>query len=150
MAEMKDSTAWVLTGVSFAIAGLILWLVFWAVGEVSGLANQAAVVLGGVFLFAMVFWVLEFVVQKFAPREETDEPKPVPVWVNYHGTAFGLYFGARSIYGLNENEVGEQWWWWSVIGVPLCGSMLAYNLYDLYRHRHERARQREERWAPWG
>ena len=51
---------------------------------------------------------------------------------------------------LTAFEVGEFWWWWGLVSLPLTALYLCYWLVDLYRHRHERAKVRAERWDPWG
>lgn len=149
MAHIQDRT-WLLLAWALGFPALVGGLVFWLVGEVPGLMTQAAVVLGGFFVY---FSVNRFVVAN-VKGADSDEPPAEPyvrprqdvlIWI-----VLSVWYGVQSLIELYSNDVGERWWWWAVIGIPLSVFVFVSGLLDLYRNRHEHARQREEKWAPWG
>jgi hypothetical protein len=151
MADPKGFSNWHLPLALLVLEGLVLGLVLWLVGEVTGLASQTAIVLGGLLVVVAAWRLATRAEARAGTGDETPERAELkPVWTVYYWIPFGVYFGAKSVYGLYEYEVGDRWWWWSVIGIPICAWCVIYNLHDLYRHRLQRSREREEKWAPWG
>jgi hypothetical protein len=130
------------------LEGLVVGLVFYLVGVVSGLQRQAVLVLTGTVVFAAVWWLLARVETK--PNVRAGEQGPIPAKDIFWILATQLMAVIWLIYGLNVNSVGERMWWLCAVGLPLGIGFIIYHLVDLYRHRHEHARQREEKWAPWG
>lgn len=134
------------------LEGLVLGLVFYLVGLVSGLQRQAVLVLAGAVVFAAVWWLLRRLEPSSGAKSDVTagEQGPTPAKDVHWSLATQLMIVIWLIYGLNVNSVGERMWWLSAIGLPFGVGLIIYYLVDLYRHRHERARQREEEWAPWG
>lgn len=126
---------------------VVLGLVLWLVGEVSGLGRQAAIVAAGVLAVAVV-WLIE---RHGAGDDQTaTEGEVASAADRYWSIVSVVIAGGWCVYGFNVHETGERWWWLYVIFVPVAVLRLGYDLYDLYRYRHERAQQRDEKWAPWG
>lgn len=134
------------------LEGLVVGLVFYLVGVVSGLQRQTVVVLAGVVVFAVVWWLLgrlegsSDATSRVAPSERELRPAKDVYWLMAYLLVPAIWF----IYGLNVYPVGERMWWASVIYLPVMVGYFIYCLVDLYRHRDEYAKQREEKWAPWG
>jgi len=126
---------------------VVLGLVLWLVGEVSGLGRQSLIVAGGVLVVAAV-WLIER--HDTGDDQTTAQGEVAPAADRHWSIVATVIAGGWCIYGFNVYETGERLWWMYVIFVPVAVWSLGYDLYDLFRHRHERARQRDERWAPWG
>jgi len=99
-------------------------------------------------VFAAVWGLLGRVEAK--PNVRAGEQGPIPARDIYWILVTQLITVIWLIYGLNVNSVGERMWWLCAVGLPVGVGLITYHLVDLYRHRHEHARQREEKWAPWG
>lgn len=81
----------------------------------------------------------------------TDEkPELSPARDVHVRIAHGVFQIVVGIVLLTNFEVGSFWWWWGAVGLPISAAFLVYWLVDLFRHRHERAEERAERWDPWG
>ena len=131
---------------------LVVGLVFYLVGVIPGLQRQTIVVLAGVVVFAVGWRLLgRFEDSSDATSRATPGERPVRHAKDvYWSMASSLVFAIWCIYGLNVYSMGERMWWASVIGLPVMAGYFVYYLADLYRHRHEYAQQREEKWDPWG
>jgi len=131
---------------------LVLGLVFYLVGVVSGLQRQTVIVLAGVVVFAVGWRLLgrfegsSDAKSRVTPGERASRSAKDVYWLMASQLMPAIWF----LYGLNVYSVGERMWWASVIGLPAMVGYFIYCLADLYRHRHEYAQQREEKWDPWG
>lgn len=134
------------------LEGLVVGLVFYLVGLVSSLQRQAVLLLAGAVVFAAVWWLLRRLEASSDARSDVTarEREPIPAKDVYWILATQSMSAIWCIYGLNAYSAGERMWWFSVISLPALIGLIIYHLVDLYRHRHERARQREGEWAPWG
>jgi len=150
VANLKDS-AWLWTMVFLGFPALVFALMLWMVGEVTGLLAQAAVVVGGFILLVAGWRLIDLFTRHGATSDETPErPYVRPRGDVYLGIAICIWIGAKSAIGLSEYDAGDRWWWWAVIGLPMGCAGLIYYVLDLYRHRDVHAREREEKWDPWG
>ena len=82
-----------------------------------------------------------------------EDRRPTPVREVYSHIASGLFGVVVSVVFLTATEVGEFWWWWGLVTLPIAVGWVAYWLIDLLRHRKDRAKIRAEegpdRWDPW-